>query len=59
MLAVYLLAYGIMRFTFECMRGDRYRGFLLGMSVSQMISILSMMLAAILLCRSREKVIQQ
>lgn len=50
MLAAYLLAYGIMRFVLECIRGDAYRGFLLGMSVSQIISALSVVLAAILLC---------
>lgn len=55
MLAVYLLVYGIMRFALECMRGDAYRGFLLGMSVSQMISVLSVVLAAILLCRPCRK----
>ena len=60
MLTVYLLAYGIMRFVLECVRGDTYRGFLLGMSVSQMISILSVVLAIILLLYwHREKAFQQ
>ncbi len=55
MLAVYLLAYGIMRFALEFIRGDAYRGFLLGMSVSQIISTLSVVLAAILFCWSHRK----
>lgn len=60
MFAIYLLTYGIMRFALECVRGDTYRGFLLGVSVSQMISILSAVSAAILLFyRHRPKALRQ
>ena len=53
MLAVYLLAYSILRFGLEYLRGDAYRGFLLGLSVSQMLSIASVLLAGFLLLRLR------
>lgn len=56
MLAVYLLIYGILRFALEFMRGDGYRGFLLGLSVSQLISVFSVLLAAVLIystCRAK------
>ena len=55
MLAVYLLAYSILRFGLEYLRGDAYRGFLLGLSVSQMLSITSVLLAGFLLLRLRGK----
>ena len=55
MLAVYLLAYGLLRFGLEFLRGDAYRGFVLGLSVSQVIALLSMALAAVLLIRLRKK----
>ena len=55
MLAVYLLAYSILRFCLEYLRGDAYRGFLLGLSVSQMLSVASVLLAGFLLLRLRGK----
>lgn len=55
MLAVYLLAYGLLRFGLEFLRGDAYRGFVLGLSVSQVIALLSMALAAVLLIRLRKR----
>ena len=39
LLAVYLMAYAVGRFTLEFWRGDDYRGFLFGLSTSQLISI--------------------
>lgn len=39
LLAMYLLIYPVGRFIFEFLRGDEYRGFLLGLSTSQLISI--------------------
>ena len=55
MLAVYLLAYSLLRFGLEFLRGDAYRGFVLGLSVSQAIALLSMVLAAVLLIRLRKR----
>lgn len=37
---IYLLSYAVARFNFEFFRGDSYRGFLFGLSTSQIISIL-------------------
>ncbi|MBP0983126.1 MAG: prolipoprotein diacylglyceryl transferase [Oscillospiraceae bacterium] len=39
LLEVYLLIYSVGRFTLEFWRGDEYRGFLFGLSTSQLISI--------------------
>lgn len=39
LLAVYLLIYPVGRFALEFLRGDDYRGFLFGLSTSQIISI--------------------
>ena len=38
--AVYLLSYSVIRFFDEFLRGDTYRGFLFGLSTSQIISII-------------------
>ena len=40
LLALYLLIYSVGRFLLEFLRGDEYRGFLFGLSTSQIISIL-------------------
>lgn len=37
---IYLMSYAVARFIFEFFRGDDYRGFLFGLSTSQIISIL-------------------
>lgn len=37
---IYLISYAVARFIFEFFRGDDYRGFLFGLSTSQIISIL-------------------
>lgn len=39
LLALYLLTYSVGRFMLEFLRGDDYRGFLFGLSTSQLISI--------------------
>ncbi len=39
MLGTYLSSYAVMRFVIEFFRGDDYRGFILGLSTSQLISI--------------------
>jgi len=40
LLQIYLMCYAVARFFLEFLRGDEYRGFLLGISTSQFISIL-------------------
>lgn len=40
LLYLYLISYGILRFFLEFLRGDDYRGFLFGLSTSQIISLL-------------------
>lgn len=40
LLPLYLCCYGVGRFFLEFLRGDSYRGFLLGLSTSQFISVL-------------------
>lgn len=40
MIHIYFTAYSVMRFTLEFFRGDFYRGFLFGLSTSQIISII-------------------
>ena len=37
--ALYLAVYGVFRFCIEFLRGDDYRGFILGLSTSQFISV--------------------
>lgn len=52
LLAVYLIAYAAGRFLLEFLRGDEYRGFFLGLSTSQHISILVLVSAALWLILS-------
>lgn len=52
-LAVYLLIYPVYRFILEFFRGDSYRGFLLGLSTSQLISIFVFAFAVIWLIVSK------
>lgn len=49
LLALYLLIYPVGRFTLEFWRGDEYRGFLFGLSTSQIISILMFIGSALFL----------
>lgn len=46
LLYIYLLCYSAARFFIEFLRGDEYRGFLLGLSTSQIISVLIFCFAA-------------
>ncbi len=47
LLSVYLIAYSVGRFILEFWRGDEYRGFLFGLSTSQLISIPVFLLSAL------------
>ncbi len=49
LIALYFISYGIIRFTLEFFRGDFYRGFLFGLSTSQIISIMLIIFAFIIL----------
>ena len=53
LLYVYFLSYAPLRFITEFFRGDEYRGFLLGLSTSQWISILLVIFAASMFIRSK------
>lgn len=50
-LAVYLLSYGVLRFILEFFRYDAYRGFIGPLSVSQVISVLTVVWGIALLMR--------
>lgn len=52
---VYLMAYSVVRFCDEFLRGDEIRGFLLGLSTSQFISVIIFPLAALGLFMSIKK----
>ena len=55
--AIYLVIYSIIRFFDEFLRGDSYRGFLFGLSTSQIISILIFIGAVIfLVVRNKKKI---
>lgn len=56
-LAIYLLIYPTYRFILEFFRGDSYRGFLFGLSTSQLISILLFAISAVylILCYYRKR----
>ncbi len=56
LLYLYLLLYGIARFIFEYFRGDDYRGFLFGLSTSQIISIGVVIFSIIMLITKRKKI---
>lgn len=51
----YLFSYAIARFIFEFFRGDDYRGFLFGLSTSQIISILIIVFMSVVLIFKRIK----
>lgn len=54
--AIYLIIYSVIRFSDEFLRGDTYRGFLFGLSTSQIISILIFIGACIfLVVRNKKK----
>ena len=58
MLAVYFLLYGVIRFVLEFFRGDRYRGFVGVLSISQVLSLVVVALALVLLFPRRRAVRQ-
>lgn len=53
--ALYLLVYSVIRFFDEFLRGDTYRGFLFGLSTSQIISIFIFITALIILILRAKK----
>ena len=55
LLYVYLLSYAAARFVFEFFRGDEYRGFIWGISTSQLISLLILVIVPIILITKRKK----
>lgn len=54
LLGLYLVLYPIGRFIFEFFRGDEYRGFLFGLSTSQIISILLFIFGIFLLTKQKK-----
>ena len=48
LLSVYLICYGILRFVLEFFRGDDYRGFVGAISLSQLISIFTIILGILI-----------
>ena len=52
MLGAYLASYSVVRFILEFFRGDAYRGFILSLSISQVIAAVSVVLGIALLARS-------
>ena len=58
LLGLYLIIYPVGRFIFEFFRGDEYRGFLFGLSTSQIISILLLFVGIFILIR-KEKDLSQ
>ncbi len=59
LLSIYLLIYPIIRFFDEFLRGDTYRGFLFGLSTSQIISIILFISSAIYLIVQQRKIKKQ
>lgn len=53
LMELYFIFYGLIRFTLEFFRGDFYRGFLFGLSTSQIISIMLIIFAVITLSVKR------
>lgn len=47
LLAVYFSIYPVYRFILEYFRGDEYRGFLFGLSTSQLISVILLIIVAV------------
>lgn len=56
LIGIYLIAYGVLRFTLEFFRGDAVRGFVLGLSTSQLISILVIPFGIFLLVKHGKRV---
>ena len=54
LLLVYLMNYSVIRFILEFFRGDEYRGFLFGLSTSQIVSIGLFIISLILFIKDRK-----
>lgn len=54
LLALYLLIYSVGRFFLEFLRGDEYRGFILGLSTSQLIAAALVAASGVFLFRRRQ-----
>lgn len=52
MLGAYLASYSVVRFILEFFRGDAYRGFILSLSISQVVAAVSVVFGIALLARS-------
>ena len=59
LLPIYLIVYPIVRFTLEFFRGDSYRGFLFGLSTSQIVSIILFTSSVIYLIITKKKAISK
>lgn len=55
LLQLYLLIYPVYRFLLEFLRGDEYRGFLFGLSTSQILSIILFITSAVTWCASAKR----
>ena len=55
MLALYLISYSLLRFALEFLRGDAYRGFILGLSTSQLIALLTIAAVSVAAYRHRRR----
>lgn len=55
LLQLYLLIYPVYRFVLEFFRGDDYRGFLFGLSTSQILSIILFITSAVTWCASAKR----
>ena len=55
LLPIYLIVYPIVRFSLEFLRGDSYRGFLFGLSTSQIVSIILFTISIIYLIINKKK----
>lgn len=55
LLYLYFISYSVMRFTLEFFRGDSYRGFLFGLSTSQIISVVLFIVGIIWFLRGGKK----
>lgn len=52
---IYLMSYSVIRFILEFLRGDEYRGFLFGLSTSQIISVGLLIISVILFVADKKK----
>lgn len=55
LLYLYLCSYAVIRFTLEFWRGDDYRGFLLGLSTSQFIAVITFIFGLVMILIKRHR----